>query len=619
MWAGLLLENRGDPEMPNVNAPGAAKRINGCVTSYTKGLAEITKDEKNPTVQFIHESVRDFLVRNDGLRSIWPELGADLEARSHDRLKSCCLAYLVHQEVSSSFERPTRKSLEGEDLDEYALDTSWMFPFLMYVVYNVLYHANAAADLVPQGPFMDKFPLQFYVSYLTCPADTDLLYILAASGYAALVRARLKDHPSIAVPGWEGEFPITAAAASGDKEIMSMLIESGRDTLWVNGHWQRHHPETADPMYVACENGDLTTLQWLHAKGIVVHERYLQPAVEKGYDEMARWLIATGAVTDYEDNYSKSTLLSALQNNCLAAARLLLEHGVRIDSNVCPNEDGNHLHHVSKNRHQIPLAKLLIERGLSVDSRDDEGRTFLSHAFQGPFDEPWVRYLLDRKASVESRDDYGRTPLSWAAEYGDEAGIRFLLKLGAKTESRDNHGHTPLSWAARGGNEVGIRLLLDSGVDIESTGDRGQRPLFWAAQQRNASALRLLLDRGADPKARNNGEQTALFGAALSGPELSVVYLLDAGSDIEAKDRRGCSPLSLASRTGNECVVRLLLEKGANIESTNEEGMSPLSQAARYGYPQIVLLLLKHGANIEWKNCDGDTPLMLAPYFPGSN
>lgn len=56
------------------------------IIDSSKGLAEITKS-KNETVQFIHESVKDFLLKENGLRKIWSDLGANFQGESHERLK----------------------------------------------------------------------------------------------------------------------------------------------------------------------------------------------------------------------------------------------------------------------------------------------------------------------------------------------------------------------------------------------------------------------------------------------------------------------------------------------------------------------------------------------------
>ena len=62
------------------------------VLNSSKGLAEITTS-KASTVQFIHESVKDFLLKENGLGKIWSDLGSNFLEQSHERLKQCCLSY----------------------------------------------------------------------------------------------------------------------------------------------------------------------------------------------------------------------------------------------------------------------------------------------------------------------------------------------------------------------------------------------------------------------------------------------------------------------------------------------------------------------------------------------
>ncbi|KAI9898929.1 hypothetical protein N3K66_005390 [Trichothecium roseum] len=62
--------------------------------SASKGLVEVTKSQPQIT-QFIHESVKDFLLKENELFVIWPNIREGFEGRSHDRLKKCCLDYIL--------------------------------------------------------------------------------------------------------------------------------------------------------------------------------------------------------------------------------------------------------------------------------------------------------------------------------------------------------------------------------------------------------------------------------------------------------------------------------------------------------------------------------------------
>src|SRR5438045_8951152 len=70
------------------------KRYN---TSTSKGLIEVRKG-RTETVQFIHESVNDFLLRNKRLQTLDPTLEQQAIGSSHDRLMACCMSYIMIKE-----------------------------------------------------------------------------------------------------------------------------------------------------------------------------------------------------------------------------------------------------------------------------------------------------------------------------------------------------------------------------------------------------------------------------------------------------------------------------------------------------------------------------------------
>ncbi|CAK7207629.1 hypothetical protein SEUCBS139899_010440 [Sporothrix eucalyptigena] len=84
---------------------------------------------------------------------------------------------------------------------------------------------------------------------------------------------------------------------------------------------------------------------------------------------------------------------------------------------------------------------------------DSNGRTPLARAAEEGY-EAVARLLLEKGANVESKDSNGRTPLARAAWQGHEAVVRLLLERGANVETMDSNGRTPLSRAAPQGREA---------------------------------------------------------------------------------------------------------------------------------------------------------------------
>lgn len=105
------------------------------ILSCSKGFVEFTEGS-NPTAQLIHHSVREFLLRPETLIDPWPGLHALNPENSHETLRDACekqCDYIFHaydiQQLPSG----------GELCD--------LFPFLMYGVREVLYHAEEAQVL----------------------------------------------------------------------------------------------------------------------------------------------------------------------------------------------------------------------------------------------------------------------------------------------------------------------------------------------------------------------------------------------------------------------------------------------------------------------------------------
>lgn len=59
------------------------------ILSCSKGLAE-KSNANDQTIQFIHESVWDFLLGEQGLSKLHAALSSNLAGLSHERLKQCC-------------------------------------------------------------------------------------------------------------------------------------------------------------------------------------------------------------------------------------------------------------------------------------------------------------------------------------------------------------------------------------------------------------------------------------------------------------------------------------------------------------------------------------------------
>ncbi|KAK3681010.1 hypothetical protein B0T22DRAFT_523796 [Podospora appendiculata] len=120
------------------------------VYSTSTGLAEITKTRskgKQPSVQFIHESVRDFLSLKNGTQRIWPDLEEGLVGFGHVTLKNQCLTEL--KDVPADI--PVDEAATGSQLYKTR-------PFIRYATDSLLIHSNLAQN---GGVSQLKFIMRF--------------------------------------------------------------------------------------------------------------------------------------------------------------------------------------------------------------------------------------------------------------------------------------------------------------------------------------------------------------------------------------------------------------------------------------------------------------------------
>jgi len=544
--------------------------ISRFILNSSKGLAEITKS-KNQKVQFIHESTKDFLLKEDGLADIWPNLGSNLQGHSHERLKQCCLNYIsidVFTPLEIPESLPKASSQNAVHLRQSATSA---FPFLEYAVRNVLYHADVAAGSgITQENLIHSFPLDRWIRLDNLfekhevrrhTEYVSLLYVLAEGNMSNLVRA----HPSIlSCLELENErygLPFFAALATGSEEAIQAFVEA----------FAANHSSEG----------------WFHK----LCSQYCQ-AGGRG-SKLGR---------DFKFSNRKTVLshLAELGNEAIFA--LVLQTGKTMPDSK--DEDGRTpLSHAAL-KGQEAIVKLLLDTGkVGVDSKDFKyRRTPLSWAAEKGH-AAVVKLLLETgKVDVDSKDfRYGGTPLSWASQNGHDAVVKLLLETGnVDFDSKDEDGRTPLWWAARNGSEAVVKLLLETGkVDVDSKSNSGRTPLSWAAGSGYEAVVKLLLETGkvdVDSKDSQYG-RTPLLWAAENGHEAVVKLLLETGKvDVDSKDNK-CkqTPLSWAAENGHEAVVKLLLATGqVDVGSKDRDGRTPLSWAADNGNKAIVKLLRPH-------------------------
>ncbi|KAL5610415.1 hypothetical protein FOBRF1_006532 [Fusarium oxysporum] len=652
LWSGLSLKGLVDVEMPPVNTSDASDCFNKCIISSSKGLAEITK-ARNPTVQFIHESVRDFLIKDKGLHKLWPELGTDWESQAHETLKLCCNAYVFHEAIGKAIDG--QQSTKAQSINDHLLK---QFPFLEYASQFVLGHANAAAYKITQQRFISEFPVSNWVRIFNIfekrrirkySQGADVLYILADRGHPELIRMRLEVNPGIDGGGGRYRHPLLAAMAKGNKDSVTALLglssrtHNGTDiTDGLKSNIDSVKPKHT-PVSWACEEGHLAIAAFLLDQGAQVGvddlvklvrngnievvkmllekgadaaavtkdgRTPLHEALKNGHSQIAKVLIEKGADARTADNYGSTPLYLALQNGHLEIAKVLIEKGA--DARAANDYGSTPLHLASQNGH-LEIAKVLIEKGADVRAATEDGFKPLHLASQSGHLEI-AKMLLEKGANVRAATENGWTPLHLTSKNGHLETARILLDKGADTAVANNDGSTPLHLASENGHLEIAKMLLEKGANAAAADNDGSTPLHLASKNGHLETARILLDRGADTAVANKYGWTSLHYASGNGHSAITKILLDNRADAGAVDKYGSTPLHDASRKGHLEITKILLDKGADTAVVNNDGSTPLHYASGNGHSAITKILLDNRADAGSVDKYGSTPLHYASW-----
>ncbi|KAM0520713.1 hypothetical protein ACHAPE_003111 [Trichoderma viride] len=447
------------------------------ILSSSKGLAEITKS-KSPTVQFIHESVKDFLLKEKGLKEICSDFGEEFTKNSHKRLKQLCLDYL-----NSPFKKyKIPYSLPGANSDQ-----AKELPVVEVLL-------KAGADIEEKDA-----------------DDESLLFIAARKGDEAIVKLFLNAGAEFEVENKQGVSLLWTAARKRNGAVFEMLVKAGADAKVMGRKGE-------SLLYHAVEKGyaDIVEVLWKIGADVDIKgengESLLQVAVARGNGGVVKFLLDAGADV-------KAQLRGALPLHMATRLQGRWDHW---------NED----------RHTA-VSELLLEDAASINERDDCGWTPLLYTAKNNPNQftdrsRWgatLKLLIQNGADIHAQAPGGETPLHLAVRHRDAAGAKILLEAGASIETRDTYGRTPLHHACFEGRfawryeTAHARLLLEDGADIEARDQEGETPLHKAVRG-NRKSVEVLIANNANLQSKNNDSLTPLEVAQNTLADLEPSHLM---------------------------------------------------------------------------------------------
>ncbi|KAF3805713.1 hypothetical protein GCG54_00005075 [Colletotrichum gloeosporioides] len=496
LWSGLLMNGQADEEPPNLTRADGSSAADRFVIGSSKGLAEVTK-ARQPRVQFIHESVRDFLLKSGGLRELWPDLGYDWQIQAHERLKECCSYYLEYNPVQT-FKHNTRR-----------------------------YRATA-----------------------------NFLYILADKGFPNLILRWLEDNPQTDIFDEKERFryPLFAALANGNKSSVAALL--GISTIIQDGvditAGLSHIKDLTNfigrtPLSWACQEGRRGIASFLLQNGASASGKdpegrtALSRASESDQDAVIEMLIEYGADVNSTERVGGQFYVPILLASKEATIQRLLEQGA--DPNTRTMNCSTIIHHMARRGNDTGIRAVISQvKGMidDVNATNNDGSTPLIEATTGGH-EAVAKLLIQLGADVNiGRTTVGHTALIEAITYNNLKLVELYIRHDADLSARCPDGHAPILRAFMLKRWEVIELLFNAGVDLLAaiSGDpevwevHQDDILMWASQFGHASIVEFLF-RGYSKCHISSETKDAALKIALSQDFIIVVGVLRVFGAVE--------------------------------------------------------------------------------------
>eukprot|EP00210_Caulerpa_lentillifera_P005472 g5232.t1 len=231
--------------------------------------------------------------------------------------------------------------------------------------------------------------------------------IAVQKGYLSLLKLFMSHVGMDVIQKKEPKAILEIAAATGQLEMVKLLVESGVDATERSGE-----------------------------KGLsALHEAALA-----GSAEIVRFLLSTGIKIDTKSFSGETSLHLAAKSGQLEVAQCLVERGANVNET---RGTGHSAIHFAAARGDIPLARLLLNKGADLEAAaEDVGTPLYLSAERGQL--YMVKFLLKKGALVDvSCTEKKRTPLHIASAVGQLPVIEALLAEGANLDAKNALNQRP--------------------------------------------------------------------------------------------------------------------------------------------------------------------------------
>ena len=332
-------------------------------------------------------------------------------------------------------------------------------------------------------------------------------------------------------------------------------------------------------------------------------------------DKMIEMLLSNGATLTYIDRMKHSSAHIAAQcghayivskaiqagagclpdRNSRTPTHIAMENGYSAVLHALKDFDKLDLNHLAGDIHPLYAAavhghtcalRTAIQLGADVNAVSaSDGRSALHGAAAFGSCET-INVLIEAGISINTRTTEGETPLHFCVKSGKLQATNHLIELGADVTASDVEGETSLHMVLRS-RIVRFRTcraivasLLNAGASVSACNSQGYMPLMLATWFcGDAQVVSKLLEFGANAdEPCIDGYSRPMHNAAYVGGAAMVRALAKAGANVNCVDVYGNTPMSWAAFRLHPKVIRLLAQLGGSAKIADQNGKTPFDK-----------------------------------------
>ena len=368
----------GQQFLPTEISVPPSERLTRFILNCSRGLVEVVEvgPSQAATVQFIHETVREFLLKDIGLASISQALATNVAGISHEILRIACFRRMLMTDMPKEYEPYVEASHKTNALwAVFRSDMRLKLPFLDYAISYLLDHAEQAQKHnIPQQAFLRSqidakglwmAPHRLWWNVLEryrskkVEYNMTLIYFIAEPKYSNLLAVLLGVSTGVNTSCRMIGSVLQRSSYDGYQEIVQMLLEKGADINAQGGHY-------GSALQAAAACGHEKTVQILLDRGANInaqggcHGRALAAAAACGREKIVQTLLHRGADINAQGGHYGSALQAAAACGHEKTVQILLNRGANV--NAQGGHYGSALQAAAAHGHE-KIVQILLDRG----------------------------------------------------------------------------------------------------------------------------------------------------------------------------------------------------------------------------------------------------------------